>query len=462
MVDPVHDRNICGVAPWTHYVRSPDGQVLAVYHGRQTSENECDPPDSLNRFLRRVHIYPHEYRAYGPDGVNVIFERNNLGAFVKRFVTLNNQGSIVGVTCRGRSSSTSTDNVYAELHDDYGVKTTAITRRTGWLDRELDYETSPASNKSKLYDLDHRKYNASTGEFLSVDPLWAHDVSASPYAYSTANPINLVDPWGLKGGGGSGSGNTENGGGSKPQLGEDNETTTAPVIENSERAEGRLWFERIWRNSLSPGMAWSGSWVAPHPVLTGQNDQRALGPMGFGWKGRRDFADPTISYLGERVRSVQLPVVNVYADRIPSLPQSDAIETADDIWFLPFGVAWETVVLVRGITYLAFATAAKAVLRRGAKSAVDVAAKASTSVIKGFTQHATNQAVTRGFKTADILRIVKEGTPVQVMGRYGAQTRFTLGGNTVVLNAQGKVVTVFSNAPGTANGLGKGFFIPFE
>jgi hypothetical protein len=90
------------------------------------------------------------------------------------------------------------------------------------------------------------------------------------------------------------------------------------------------------------------------------------------------------------------------------------------------------------------------------------AAKTGTSVIKWFTKHSANQAVERGFKTPDILKIVREGTPVEAMGRYGAQTRYTLGGNTVVVNAQGKVVTVFSNAPGTAKGLGKGHFIPFD
>ena len=76
-----------------------------------------------------------------------------------------------------------------------------------------------------------------------------------------------------------------------------------------------------------------------------------------------------------------------------------------------------------------------------------VAAKAGVqvtkSVIKGFTEHATNQAITRGFKTADILKIVRDGNPVQAMGKYGAQTRYTLGGKTVVVNAGGKVVTVF-------------------
>ena len=97
----------------------------------------------------------------------------------------------------------------------------------------------------------------------------------------------------------------------------------------------------------------------------------------------------------------------------------------------------------------------------GLKAVAKTGMKATESVIKGFTNHGTQQAITRGFKTPDILKIVREGTPVEAMGRFGAQTRYTLGGNTVVVNSQGKVISVFSNAPGTANGLGQGFFIPF-
>jgi RHS repeat-associated protein len=88
--------------------------------------------------------------------------------------------------------------------------------------------------------------------------------------------------------------------------------------------------------------------------------------------------------------------------------------------------------------------------------------QATESVITGFTGHATNQAITRGFKSADIIKIVREGTAVKAAGRYGSQIRYTLGGNTVVVNAQGKVVTLFSSAQGTANGFGKGFFIPIK
>ena len=80
------------------------------------------------------------------------------------------------------------------------------------------------------------------------------------------------------------------------------------------------------------------------------------------------------------------------------------------------------------------------------KLAVKVGAKVGEKVISGFTKHGVNQAISRGFKTSDILKIVREGQKVQAVGRYGPQTRYTLGGNTVIVNESGKVISVFSNA----------------
>ncbi|MBP7399737.1 MAG: hypothetical protein KA954_09145 [Chitinophagales bacterium] len=93
------------------------------------------------------------------------------------------------------------------------------------------------------------------------------------------------------------------------------------------------------------------------------------------------------------------------------------------------------------------------------------AAEGVNSVIKGFTRHAAAEsAITRGFRTADILKIGREGT--QEVIRNGTQIRYTLQSNSIVVQQTGrnagKVVTVFSNAPGTAKGLGKGFFIPWK
>jgi uncharacterized protein (TIGR02594 family) len=138
----------------------------------------------------RVHIYAHEYRVYGPDGLRIVFERNAQGAFIKRAVTLDEQGSIATVT-------DATGYSHAEIHDDHGERATVPQRRTGWLDRELDYETAPGHVRHKLYDLDHRKYDAATAQFLSVDPLWSMFISSGSYVYCTGDAINNVDPWGL-------------------------------------------------------------------------------------------------------------------------------------------------------------------------------------------------------------------------------------------------------------------------
>jgi hypothetical protein len=63
---------------------------------------------------------------------------------------------------RGRSE-------YVTQRSRSGERVTVPQRRTGWLDRELDYETAPGHVRHKLYDLDHRKYDGATALFLSVD-----------------------------------------------------------------------------------------------------------------------------------------------------------------------------------------------------------------------------------------------------------------------------------------------------
>jgi len=94
-----------------------------------------------------------------------------------------------------------------------------------------------------------------------------------------------------------------------------------------------------------------------------------------------------------------------------------------------------------------------------------VASKGGDKLLKGVTQHAAAEsAITRGFKTADILKIAREGVPELI--RNGTQIRYTLQSNSIVVQQTGrnlgKVVTVFSNAPGTRKGLGRGNFIPWQ
>ena len=82
------------------------------------------------------------------------------------------------------------------------------------------------------------------------------------------------------------------------------------------------------------------------------------------------------------------------------------------------------------------------------------------TTIRGVTKHGVHQMITRGFRVVDVLKIVREA--VEAMGRYGAQMRYTLNGNTVILNTKGKIVSVFSNMLGTRNGIGKGSINLFE
>ena len=74
---------------------------------------------------------------------------------------------------------------------------TAGTRRTGWLDREIDWETSPLDNGLRTTDLVHRRYTPHTGSLNAPDPLWTLSTDASSYHYGRHDPINTVDPWGL-------------------------------------------------------------------------------------------------------------------------------------------------------------------------------------------------------------------------------------------------------------------------
>jgi hypothetical protein len=72
-----------------------------------------------------------------------------------------------------------------------------------------------------------------------------------------------------------------------------------------------------------------------------------------------------------------------------------------------------------------------------------------------FSEHGAGQAAQRGFTKNIITKIIREGKAVKAMGRYGPQTRYTLGENTVIVNDKGQIITTFSsNAP-------SGNFIPF-
>lgn len=79
-------------------------------------------------------------------------------------------------------------------------------------------------------------------------------------------------------------------------------------------------------------------------------------------------------------------------------------------------------------------------------------------IISSMSSHAINQAITRGFKSSDILSIVKNGTATLARSKFGnPQWRYMKNGNTVIVNAtNNRVITIFSNNAGTAQKLGAG------
>jgi RHS repeat-associated protein len=80
------------------------------------------------------------------------------------------------------------------------VKESLGQERLWFASYELDHQNTPASTDD-LYFLHARWYFPSMARFLSPDPLRgnpARPQSLNLYAYVANNPVNLVDPWGLK------------------------------------------------------------------------------------------------------------------------------------------------------------------------------------------------------------------------------------------------------------------------
>jgi len=214
---PKTDSTCGSVYPWTYYLLGTNDEQQVVYHGRQISRADCDPAG----IGRRVFFYPVEYRSYGVDGVNIVWERNDNGTMVARFVGTDLQGSeryAVG------------KNAYQKVRDylPFGVDVAvANDQRRGYLGKESDYETAPRYGvvhaglyHERLMDMSARKYSKTQGAFTSVDALWGLSIATSPYIYSHHDPINFADPSGygeITSGGSTGSGASGNSGSRVPK-----------------------------------------------------------------------------------------------------------------------------------------------------------------------------------------------------------------------------------------------------
>ena len=193
---PNHDSSTCsGVMPWTYYVRGVDGRELTVYSGRQlkraTSNGQCNVG---NGAIRQVYIYPVEHRAYGPHGVDIIWQRDANGVMQKYFASLDVRGSIWAL--HDANDNISTYHPFGYPIDVVGGYDNTFVTRTSFLDREKDVESAPGNPEHSMLDVNARKYVPSNGLFASPDELWAIDASVSSYGYAAHDPVNLIDPSG--------------------------------------------------------------------------------------------------------------------------------------------------------------------------------------------------------------------------------------------------------------------------
>ena len=67
-----------------------------------------------------------------------------------------------------------------------------------------------------------------------------------------------------------------------------------------------------------------------------------------------------------------------------------------------------------------------------------------------YGDHAIEQSQKRGFSRENVERIIDKGKRIEKRSKYGeSQYLYNLGGNSVVTNTEGTVITVFSDAPAT-------------
>lgn len=339
------------------------------------------------------------------------------------------------------------------------------------------------------YTAEYWEYDSRLLRRWNTDPIDYEWQSA--YACFNNNPIYYADPLGLEGTNGDGGGDKSKDGLSRTEKnpkGEDilvGENVPMSEDKSSAQAQNGTWVYEQGLGYLKAGEAPSvASGDAPAQPQDGAESGTESGWMGkatdFALNGSAVYQIANGNY-GDAAWAA-FPAAKIAYDGFTGTPriwynlyQGDISDAA--------GIHLNNIVqggsLMLGIRAPKFkingktiTDAAKKFFTRGVQEtgevlagAVDDVAKGGNQAIKGFTQHAAAEsAITRGFKTADILKIAREGT--QEVIRNGTQIRYTLQSNSIVVQQTGrnagKVVTVFSNAPGTANGLGKGFFIPWK
>jgi RHS repeat-associated protein len=148
------------------------------------------------------------------DGRNLLEEIDNTGSVLARYTqTAHDTGSRhldeplaelrSGTTSYyhqdGLGSVTSLSNGAGALantytYDSYGK----LTASTGTITNPLQYTAREFDSETGIYQYRFRYYDQNVGRFLTEDPL-AFGGGTNFYAYVTNDPVDIVDPFGLKG-----------------------------------------------------------------------------------------------------------------------------------------------------------------------------------------------------------------------------------------------------------------------
>jgi RHS repeat-associated protein len=356
------------------------------------------------------------------------------------YIYLSNEGSVQqdvffdDMTITHKKSNV----VQAEDYYPFGLTFNSYQRENS-VTNDFLYNGKEQQDELGLGWLDYgaRMYMSDIGRWGVVDPLADKAMAWTPYRYAFNNPLRFIDPDGMfEYSDGYSNRDTEDDTGSAEHYG------------------------------------------------TFKNGEDSSGPFGKGGEYIKDSGVCLCSsYDGNGNRVTHVP-----ADLGPQEGPDDQAGSSDLPWYLFFAdhqpggdFLYEVnkfnpiAVIFNSISAYSTGTDTYGVEMSGLDATVNLAtvipigkiagvgSKITATAISSFAKHGMNQAITRGFNTSSILRIIREGTPQVAEGRFGPQIRYMLGGNTVVVNGiTGRIITAFSNAPGTRNGLGAGNFIPFK
>ena len=308
--------------------------------------------------------------------------------------------------------------------------------------------------------MDYRQYDNALGRFNGIDALAELMPDITGYHFGFNNPVYWGDPSGLK-----------------PSSNMSALQLANTAFSNTEEGTNSYWVNDGVGNFDYAGDGFGGG----SSNLAG-SFINSYGAFVSGFDSSTDFENGSYVVYNGNPDAGLLHTVVVQAYKSKGVGQPGSWESAIPVWgsgraaydHFQNGNYW------RGIGYSALALSdlflvKAAVTAIGKGIAVGVSKMAvvegaqivetavAPRIISSMSGHSVNQAITRGFTSPDILKIVREGTATMGKSKFGnPQWRYMMNGNTVIIDAsKNRIITIFSNAKGTANKMGAGNINPF-